>query len=691
MSNEKVTLQIFTNYFESHLYTDPDESIAKLHNILNNDRYNKNEKLISSANYYLGMTWYHKGNFNNALKYFELALYYALKENPKDKSLLSNLYANIGSIYYFKANYDDALSNFHLAYKNTIINNNNLKDFAVIFNNIASVYYILGDHSNSILFYDKAMRINRKLNNLSGIANGLNNLASLYDELGVYEISMLYYYQALEYSDSIENKKLKSTILNNLGSINKNLLNYDKSLGYYQASMKIKNEINNQSAIANTLNNIGLIHQLTNKPDSAEIYYLRAYEIFKEIGSQYGLGVIYNNLGKLQEEKGNLNQALFYFNKAYKNSIVIKDKRGQTKELINLGRTYQKLKKSKQSLLFLDSALNISTKHNFFDLNRDIEHLQYQAYEDINQAEQAIKHLVRYSNLNDSLISSEKLLITEQLEIKYKTKQQEQTIHELANINKIAKQEANLNQISLQKRKNTIWGLTIIIILISSTLFLLFNQHKLKHWNKQIEMEQQFLRAQMDPHFISNALASIQHFVLKNEPQIASDYLARFSELMRNIIISSRNKFISISLEIKLIETYLDLQQLRMSHGFTYEILLDNRIDPDSYSIPPMLIQPIIENSIKHAFQNKTKNNKIKIEITESLKSIIIFIHDNGIGIENSPQIKNSNSFGTKIIKERIKNLNYSEKSGFQVILDNSTILEGTRIKIVIPKINYDD
>ncbi|NVO09320.1 MAG: histidine kinase [Bacteroidales bacterium] len=211
----------------------------------------------------------------------------------------------------------------------------------------------------------------------------------------------------------------------------------------------------------------------------------------------------------------------------------------------------------------------------------------------------------------------------------------------------------NINQI-------TLFLSMIIIILLGLVIYLLKSKRDLLiSFNK---IEQQLLLTQINPHFIFNSLTAIQSFIFRNEPNQAGKYLSSFAKLIRFIIESSKLEITTIEREIKILQLYFDLQTLRFEGKFDYKIEIDETIDIDEISIPPMLAQPFIENSIEHGFIQLSENGVITVRFKKGEKSIIIEVEDNGIGIEESKFVhlksgKSHQTLAAEITSQRLKKI----------------------------------
>jgi len=241
----------------------------------------------------------------------------------------------------------------------------------------------------------------------------------------------------------------------------------------------------------------------------------------------------------------------------------------------------------------------------------------------------------------------------------------------------------------------TLWFWIIIVTLVIITVLYLVRLrfNKLRIEKNNIELEQKFLRTQMNPHFIFNSLTSIQNYILDNESSKANHYLARFSKLIRLILDNSRNNEITLEKEIQTLDHYLTLQKVRMSSKFNYQIHISSDVQLEEILIPPMLTQPFVENSIEHGLRFVESGGFINIDIRKD-DLLKITIEDNGMGIDKSIAMKKEysgyrKSLSTRIIKERIENINRFRREKIQiVVMDLSKEhldVNGTRVIIYIP------
>jgi len=243
---------------------------------------------------------------------------------------------------------------------------------------------------------------------------------------------------------------------------------------------------------------------------------------------------------------------------------------------------------------------------------------------------------------------------------------------------------------------------SIVFVFIALGLIIaLLVYRKTQSRNKALEIEKQkalvselhALRSQMNPHFIFNTLSSIQNFITKNDSKDAVSYLSKFSKLMRATLENTQQQQISIKNEVETLSLYMDLEKLRLNNKFSYQITVDENIDELFEEIPPMLIQPYVENAIWHGISHKEGKGTIKIAFNLLNENLIrCSIEDDGIGRIKANEIngnqKKKTSLGMSITKERLELINSLKDSKLNVTitdLEENNEAKGTKIELFIP------
>ncbi|MEX1002997.1 MAG: histidine kinase [Crocinitomicaceae bacterium] len=207
------------------------------------------------------------------------------------------------------------------------------------------------------------------------------------------------------------------------------------------------------------------------------------------------------------------------------------------------------------------------------------------------------------------------------------------------------------------------------------------------------------LSSQLNPHFIFNVLNSIQYYILENKQLLGLEYLTSFASLMRMTLDNSRLDYITIEDEVKFLTRYIELESSRFENKFKYVIEVSDEINEEDVLLPPMIIQPYVENAIMHGVANRTENGELSVKFSREDSKLFCRVKDNGVGREKSAEInaastdKKHKSAGMELIGSRLKLLQEIEKGEYNTsvndIIDKNGKLAGTEVVIEMP-INED-
>jgi LytS/YehU family sensor histidine kinase len=215
------------------------------------------------------------------------------------------------------------------------------------------------------------------------------------------------------------------------------------------------------------------------------------------------------------------------------------------------------------------------------------------------------------------------------------------------------------------------------------TLQKLESEKTKREWQQQaLEMEMQALRAQMSPHFIFNSLNSINRFILQNNKTQASEYLTKFSRLVRMILQNSQLSTIPLESELESLQLYLELEAVRFDHHFEFNIHIDTDIDVRDVKIPPLIIQPYAENAIWHGLMHKEEKGHLQIDIYQDEHFLNFKITDDGIGRLKSSEYKSKSasvhkSMGLSITANRIATLHQLKDVNSRVVITDLVLANG--------------
>jgi sensor histidine kinase YesM len=215
-------------------------------------------------------------------------------------------------------------------------------------------------------------------------------------------------------------------------------------------------------------------------------------------------------------------------------------------------------------------------------------------------------------------------------------------------------------------------------------------QSRIKQEQREAELSQTLLRTQMNPHFVFNAMSVIQSYIYENDPEKSSQFLVKFSRLMRLILENSPKEFIPIELEIEILDKYLATQKMRFENRFDYTLDISDDLLFNKAMVPPMITQPFIENAIEHGQLHTVKDGHILVQMRAEGQSMLLRIEDNGVGRKKSQKtkkIRTHKSMAIDITKERIEIINKKYKFNGSLLFEdlNKEQETGTVVKLVLP------
>ncbi len=246
----------------------------------------------------------------------------------------------------------------------------------------------------------------------------------------------------------------------------------------------------------------------------------------------------------------------------------------------------------------------------------------------------------------------------------------------------------------------SLWFKSLAFVLICGTVYLIY-KYRIRQINHKVNLEKRFhekvtglemqnLRSQMNPHFLFNALNSINSFIVLNKTRLASEYLTKFSRLIRLILDNSKHEIISLEKELETLRLYLLMESLRFENAFEYEIMVSPDLDISNVFLPPMIIQPYAENAIWHGLMHKETKGNVLIDIFNDPKNsscLVITITDNGIGRSHSQELKSKTgnkhkSYGIDITEQRIKFFNTKNYVEISDLYNANQEPAGTEVRI---------
>ncbi|HBX83384.1 MAG: hypothetical protein A2W97_16525 [Bacteroidetes bacterium GWE2_40_63] len=563
--------------------------------------------------------------------------------------------------------------------------NNHQRQLANIYNQVAKRYRNISEYSLAISFHRQSLSIANQSHDDELNAKTLHEMAVTFRRIDDNAQALKLYMQALEWAESANDTLLIHSALNGIGNVYISYNNYTDAIEYFKRSLNyLGTHPRNLLGEAINTNNIGEAYLYLHNTDSALYYLQHSYNINVLIGSNLGQAICNNSLGMVYMELKQYTQALEHYQKSLDINQQIGDLIYVADNHRNLGNVYMQLAQYPLAEDHLKKALeigkNIGSKWQILEANKILSELYSYTF----KTQLALEHMRESLAYKDSMTKEVSRQNAEAMDVLFKAEKQEREII-------ILKQDAELKALQLSRQRYLFLGIATVLLALAMFVLFAYRQRKLKNMLSEMSLEQKLLRAQLNPHFVFNSLSAVQNFILNNDKKAASEYLVNFSRLMRNILMGSGSDFILLENELQILDDYLKLQQLRFQNKFDYYFELSNGLDPQTCQVPPMLVQPFIENAIEHGVRGIERQGVIFVRFTKQNEFLVIEVEDNGKGLQEQTaekQPKNHVSMATKITKQRMQNLqNLTKKPCYFEIIDKpiQNNSPGVLIKIQIP------
>ncbi len=612
------------------------------------------ERFLDSANFYK------KTDLEKSIDFIAKSISQLGKRG--DKKELSSALTTLGDIYLFHQQYDLAITNL----KDALANQESVK-----------AKLLLG---KAYLFNDEFQKAERTLSPLLDAKNMIP-----YQRIELYEA---------------------------LGDANKALSNLKKALDYYREGLEVaqKNQISPKVIDLNS--KIADAYADENRIIEAEGFYNNSLNLSKQVAPERlieeneKVADFYNEKNRYDDEirlrKKSLNELRQLPQQAVtKANAGLLSPDSITSQRINykIANAYIAQDKLDEAIPYLERSIVEADGEDDLVVQKDATRKLSEVYRYKGDFSKALESYQNYVAVVDSLYVRKEQEISRAARFNREIATKQNRISSLEQERQLSQSKYNLAvteqqlfQETSKKQKWIIYSLALGIVLMTLTAFLYYRSNRQQKLANNL-LALKSLRTQMNPHFIFNALNSVNTYIAKSDERSANRFLSEFSILMRSVLENSEEDFIPLTKELELLELYVKLEHSRFSDKFDFEIDIDEKIDVDAFEIPPMLLQPYIENAIWHGLRYREEKGFLKISVKQlDLDTLEIVIADNGIGRKKSAELKTSNqkkqkSKGMGNIKKRIQILNDMYKNKVDVFIsdlhDDQT---GTKVSLKLKK-----
>ncbi len=534
---------------------------------------------------------------------------------------------------------------------------------------LGSISFETGNYEKCFEYFNESLEVFKSIHDSYNTAILLIKMGDLYRLAGDHQTAMNFYLESLEYP---KGPSVAWHPLVDLGDTYYTLISYD-------------------SALYNQEKYIEVIKSLTVKSNYITFEGMRMAEI--HIASkQYdkALPLLLKDL-KLAKDRNDRNQVM--------------------RLLLDIGRSYEGKQDYSKAFYFAKDLLRSALSHGANQYIRDGYQLMSVLYDHQHRVDSAYFYYRQYTSMKDSVSFDEFSKGLAIYKASTESEKKQAQIALLKNEKLINKQQLQIRNQQLKSAsflKNILFGCLLAVGLGGIFFFrnIILKQRNEEHRREIIEKEldlqrlesektkselqqqatelkMQALRAQMNPHFIFNSLNSINRFILQNNKAQASEYLTKFSRLIRLILHNSQVSLILLESELVALQLYLELEAVRFDHHFTFHISIDGNVDASEIKVPPLIIQPYAENAIWHGLMHKEEKGHLQIDLFVQEDMLYCKISDDGVGRKKAVELKSKlpsthKSMGMQITANRIAMLVKEKQSATQIMVTDVVLHDGT-------------
>jgi len=588
--------------------------------------------------------------------------------------------------------------------------NNWPKGVAAFFDNLGSLYSNNGNYLEAIRYYEASLKINRQIGNRKNETGNIINIGSVYQRQGDDAKALAKSFEALKISESINDSSYMALLYGNIADVYLSQENYGMALRYCLKAYELFKQLHDPAGLAGAADRVGAVYLAEKKLREADRYFQESLANYKEVDDKSGQAKAISHIALLHED--NPTRKLKYLVQAQQ--LFDETNPLHTLSITNMGNLgsaygmiFYKTKDQKmagKAELYLTKAVNaaeqVGDRDNLGYFCGELAALQ----ESTGQYKVALSNYRKSTQITDTLYSQENKNKIAALEAQYAFREKEEAY----------KHQQQLSQLRI--RQVYLYG-AIIIIGVSAVLFFLLARSRIRRLqlknelqkkeaaekNRELEIrhklsesELKAIRTQMNPHFIFNVLNSIESYIVENDARTASRLVQKFASLSRLILENSTQSLVPADKEWKALQLYAELEVMRFNKQFHCSFQVDPSVDLSRLLLPPMLVQPLIENSILHGMRNSSGiNNSVIVSLEQTNTTLLFTVSDNGIGIDEAQKIKTfsnikNQSIGLSSIKERIGIFNTiyeGQAACFEIRNKSPEEGKGTIASLILPKI----
>ncbi len=578
------------------------------------------------------------------------------------------------------------------------ISGNNLRGEAVSYQTLGDINYDQALYAKAIENYRKALAVAARLGDPDLAYPVKKRLADALEAAGDYPAAIVQWnevqQEATVTSRSEDVVRAKTAIARLHARQGKEEL----ALKGYQEVLKLEEKRGNDKGVIEANNNIGNLYLKQEKTRQALDYYEKSQNLATELADDNTLSRSNEMIGKVYRLEKRYDQELALRRQSIALHLKSNDRSALNDEYLEVARLFLEQRNAAAAIPYLRKSLSLSGQLGRLDRQGEAYRHLSEAYGLAGDLRASLQHYKSYVAVMDTLYRRKEKELAGLLRFNEELAGRQKKIESLekdrqlnAKTIELLRKEQKLKEERMNKQLVVIYGLGLGLAGVFAASYLLYQSARKRRIANQL-LALKSLRSQMNPHFIFNALNSVNSFIAGNDERSANKYLSEFSRLMRAVMENSQHDFVPLSSELRILELYLGLEHFRFREKFDYSFTVDPAVDAESVQVPPMLIQPYVENAVWHGLRYKEEKGLLRVHVTQKTDGLVVTVEDNGIGRERSQALKTANqretvSTGLRNIESRLRIINDIHRTRLSVSIEDlhPATRSGTRVSIHIP------
>lgn len=568
-----------------------------------------------------------------------------------------------------------------------------------------SIAHIVMSNLDSARYWaEKGLELERHIGHKEGIAASISNVGLIHYRLNNYPLALANFQEAAQLF-SERNHPNEISLYLNMASIYAEIKNFGKAKEYLQKVRAESKRKGNDKMEAYALLNLGTLYTEEGAYEKGRLFLDSALVANQRINDQSNIAKVYGNLAANYSRSKDYQTSNTYHKRAIAINSQLNNSRSIAVNACGMGENYLMLDSLPLAYAGLSQSLALGKAQQAIDVQRDASQHLSTYFERTGRLDSALYYHRHFVSLKDSIDNEASRKKLTRLELQYDFDLKEQEYLQQQAISK------------LQIRQLWLYGAIVLVLLFALTGYLLnrariralhlrnsMRERELTQQAEALILQQQLteselkaIRSQMNPHFIFNVLNSIESYIVESDPRTASKLVQQFAQLTRLILENSTQSMVPADREWQVVQLYVKLEATRFADAFDYRFEADPSLDLSMVLIPPMLIQPLVENAVLHGLRHvQGYRGLLTVSITHENDRLVIDVADNGIGVAaarsgSTPLAYKEKSLGIAGITERLALLKHHyPESPAMLTIDDITQpgRTGTRSRLVLPVVS---